>query len=111
MPARITISPELREWILTTTRVGHGVPDVLRLMKENGYDPRQSRSSLAEVLKLPLAALNASTAKTVPKGLRTKHPVAPSVDVEGHTIGVSLSWTSRHCACSKASSATPSAPS
>src|SRR5665213_4050578 len=90
MPARITISPELREWILATSRAGHGVPDVLRLMKENGYDPRQSRSIVAEVLKLPLATLNASTAKTAPKGLRTKHPEAPSVDVGGRAIGVSL---------------------
>ncbi|MEO6801290.1 MAG: 2OG-Fe(II) oxygenase [Rhodanobacter sp.] len=89
MSARITISPELREWILATTRAGHGVPDVLRLMKENGYDPRQSRSIVADVLKLPLAALNASTA-AAPEGLRTKHPEAPSVDVEGRTIGVSL---------------------
>lgn len=91
MPARITISPQLREWILTTTRAGHGVPEVLRLMKENGYDPRQSRSVIAEVLKLSLAALNASTARTAPKGLRTKHPEAPSVDVDGRVIGVSLS--------------------
>ena len=90
MPARTTISPELREWILATTRAGHGVPDVLRLMKENGYDPRQSRSIVADVLKLSLTALNASTDKTAPKGMRTKHPEAPSVDVDGHTIGVSL---------------------
>ena len=91
MPARITISPELRDWILSTTRAGHGVPDVLRLMKENGYDPRQSRSIVAEVLKLSLAALNASTTKAAPKGLRTKHPEAPSIQVAGHTIGVSTS--------------------
>ena len=89
MSARITISPELREWILVTTRAGHGVPDVLRLMKENGYDPRQSRSIVADVLKLPLAALNASTAKAAPKGLRTTPPEAPSIQVAGHTIGVS----------------------
>lgn len=90
MSARITISPELREWILATTRAGHGVPDVLQMMKDTGYDPRQSRSIVAEVLKLPLAALNASTARSAPKGLRTKHPEAPSVDVDGHIIGVSL---------------------
>ena len=89
MSSRITISPELREWILATTRAGHGVPDVLRLMKENGYDPRQSRSIVADVLKLSLAALNASTSKAAPKGLRTQHPEAPSVQVEGHTINVS----------------------
>jgi len=91
MHSRITISPELREWILATTRAGHGVPDVLRLMKENGYDPRQSRSIVAEVLKLPLAALHASTAKVAPQGLRTKHPEAPDVIIDGHTIQIPLS--------------------
>jgi prolyl 4-hydroxylase len=90
MPARITISPELREWILATTRAGHGVPDVLRLMKENGYDPRQSRGIVAEVLKLSLAALNAGTTKPAPQGLRTRHPEAPSSQVDGHTVGVSV---------------------
>ncbi|MEO7051462.1 MAG: 2OG-Fe(II) oxygenase [Rhodanobacter sp.] len=89
MSARITISPELREWILATTRVGHGVPDVLRLMKENGYDPRQSRSIVAEVLKLPLAALNAGTTAPVPNGMRTKHPEPPSIHVHGRVVGVS----------------------
>ncbi|MFZ0871630.1 MAG: 2OG-Fe(II) oxygenase [Rhodanobacter sp.] len=88
------IRPELREWILATTRAGHGVPDVLRLMDENGYNPRQSRSIVAEVLKLPLAALNATTHHTaakVPQGMRTKHPEAPEVMVDGRAIGVSLS--------------------
>jgi prolyl 4-hydroxylase len=87
----ITISPELREWILATTRAGHGVSEVLRLMKENGYDPRQSRSIVAEVLKLPLAALHASTGKTPPRGVRTKHPEAPDVCIDGHTIQIPLS--------------------
>jgi prolyl 4-hydroxylase len=90
MPPRTTINAELREWILATTRAGHGVPDVLRLMKDNGYDPRQSRSIVAEVLKLPLAALNASTDRPAPSGMRTTHPAAPSVSVGGHTVGVSL---------------------
>ena len=91
MQTRITISPELREWILATTRAGHGVSEVLRLMKENGYDPRQSRSIVAEVLKLPLAALHASTGKQAPPGLRTKHPEAPEVSIDGHTIQIPLS--------------------
>jgi len=90
MHPRTTISPELREWILATTRAGHGVPEVLRLLKENGYDPRQSRSIVAEVLKLPLATLLASTAKGSPQGLRTKHPEAPEVCIDGHAVGVSL---------------------
>jgi len=91
MHQRITISPELREWILATTRAGHGVPEVLRLMKENGYDPRQSRSIVAEVLKLPLAALHASTGTRAPPGLRTKHPEAPEVSIDGHSIQIPLS--------------------
>jgi prolyl 4-hydroxylase len=91
MHPRTTISPELREWILATTRAGHGVPEVLQLLKENGYDPRQSRSIVAEVLKLPLATLLASTARGSPQGLRTKHPEAPEVCIDGHAVGVSLS--------------------
>lgn len=91
MQPRITISPELRDWILATTRAGHGVPEVLRLLKEHGYDPRQSRGIVAEVLKLPLAAMHASTGKGAPSGLRTKHPQAPEVCVDGHTIQVPLS--------------------
>ena len=93
MHPRTTISPELREWILATTRAGHGVPEVLRLLKESGYDPRQSRSMLAEVLKLPLAALTASTSGPValPGSLRPSHPQPPEVTVAGHTVQVSLS--------------------
>lgn len=91
MHPRTTISPELREWILATTRAGHAVPEVLQLMKDNGYDPRQSRSIVAEVLKMPLAALHASTARGAPQGLRTKHPEAPEVCIDGHAVGVSLS--------------------
>jgi prolyl 4-hydroxylase len=91
MQSRITISPALREWILATTRAGHGVPDVLRLMKENGYDPRQSRSIVAEVLKLPLAALHASTGSPAPQGLRTRPPEAPEVSIDGHAIQIPIS--------------------
>jgi prolyl 4-hydroxylase len=90
MHTRTTISPELREWILATISAGYGVPDVLRLMKENRYDPRQSRSIVAEVLKLPLAALHASTDQAPPQGLRTRHPEAPTVTVDGHSIDVTL---------------------
>jgi prolyl 4-hydroxylase len=110
MPARVTISPELREWILVTTRAGHGVPDVLRLMKDNGYDPRQSRSIVAEVLKLPLSALTASTAKPAPRGLRTRHPEGPSVSIGGQTIDVSLSVDAPPLRGSKACSARRNAP-
>ncbi|MFC5580520.1 2OG-Fe(II) oxygenase [Rhodanobacter terrae] len=91
MQSRITISPELREWILATTRAGHGVPEVLRLMKENGYDPRQSRGIVAEVMKLPLAALHATTGNPAPRGLRTRPPQAPEVSIDGHTIRIPVS--------------------
>ena len=94
MSTSTPIRPELREWILATTRAGHGLPAVVRLMEENGYNPRQSRSIVAEVLKVPLAALNATTQHTTakaPQGMRTKHPEAPEVIVDGHAIGVSLS--------------------
>lgn len=91
MHPRTTITPQLRDWILTTTRDGHSVTEVLRLMKDNGYDPRQSRSIVAEVLKLPLAALNAPAPGASPRGLRTRHPEAPEVDVDGHLVGISLS--------------------
>ena len=90
MHPRTTISPELREWILATTRAGHGVPEVLRLLKANGYDPRQSRGIVAEVLKLPLATLLASTTTGSPQGLRARHPEAPEVCIDGHAVGVSL---------------------
>ena len=94
MQPRITISPELREWILATTRAGHGIADVLRLMKENGYDPRQSRGIVAEVLKLPLATLLAHAAPPAASGshgLRTRHPLPPALTIDGHRIEVSLS--------------------
>lgn len=91
MYPRTTITPELREWILATTRAGHDAHEVLRLMQQNGYDPRQSRSIVAEVMKMPLAALQASTSKSPSRGLRTRHPEAPFVVVDGHRIDVSLS--------------------
>jgi prolyl 4-hydroxylase len=94
MHPRTTISPELREWILATARAGHGAAEVLRLMKDSGYDPRQSRGIVAEVLKLPLAALHATATATSDKAgdsLRTRHPEAPEVVIDGHAIGVSAS--------------------
>ncbi|WEN15151.1 2OG-Fe(II) oxygenase [Rhodanobacter sp. AS-Z3] len=91
MHPRTTITPELRDWILTTTRDGHSVVDVLQLMKDSGYDPRQSRSMVAEVLKLPLAALTAQPVSAPPRGQRTRHPEAPEINVDGHRVGVSLS--------------------
>ena len=94
MNSRPSIRPELREWILSTTRAGHSVPEVLQLMKQSGYDPRQSRSILADVLKIPLAALNATAVAPAASSLpakRTKHPEAPGVTVDGHRVDISVS--------------------
>jgi prolyl 4-hydroxylase len=92
MTSRPTIRPELREWILSTTRAGHSVEAVLKLMQETGYDPRQSRSIVASVLNMPITALDAHT--QAPKGQpgrRTRHPEAPQVTVDGRTIEIPLS--------------------
>lgn len=91
MPPRTAITPELRDWILTTTRDGHSTADVLRLMQDSGYDPRQSRRIVAQVLKMPLAALHADNTGAKRSGLRTTHPQAPRVTLDGHIIDVSLS--------------------
>jgi prolyl 4-hydroxylase len=92
MTSRPPIRPELREWILATTRAGHSVEAVLTLMQETGYDPRQSRSIIASVLNMPLSALDAhAQAPKGPPGRRTRHPEAPQMSVEGRMIDVSLS--------------------
>jgi prolyl 4-hydroxylase len=88
------VSPELREWILATTSAGHGVQEVLRLMKDNGYHPKDSLSMVSAVMKIPLATLNAVTTKPTPEGFRPRHPEAPEVVVNGHTVGISLSMDS-----------------
>jgi prolyl 4-hydroxylase len=94
MTSRTTIRPELREWILSTTRAGHSVEAVLKLMQDTGYDPRQSRSIVASVLDMPITALDAHVPAQVPKGpqgRRTRHPQAPQMHVDGRVIDVSLS--------------------
>jgi prolyl 4-hydroxylase len=90
MKSHQPISPALRDWILATTRTGHSVNDVLRLMRETGYDAQQSRRIVATVLKMPLAAVDARVQKPK-RGLRTKHPRAPQVVIDGCTIRVTLS--------------------
>ncbi|HUA79134.1 MAG TPA: 2OG-Fe(II) oxygenase [Dyella sp.] len=91
MKSHLPIRPELREWILTTTRAGHGVDAVLKLMQETGYDPRQSRSIVATVLNMPISALDAPASTAPSQGRRTRHPEAPQVVVDGRTVHVGLS--------------------
>ena len=91
MTARTAISPELREWILATSRAGHAPRTVVELMRSHGYDPRQSRSMVAEVLKLPLATLLADA--DAPLVRRTRHPEAPLAMAADREVRVSLSVT------------------
>jgi prolyl 4-hydroxylase len=91
MTARTVISPELREWILATSRAGHAPRTVVELMRSHGYDPRQSRSVVAEVLKLPLAPLLADA--DAPLVRRTRHPEAPLAMAADREVRVSLSVT------------------
>lgn len=91
MKSHLPIRPELREWILSTTRAGHSGEAVLKLMQETGYDPRQSRSIVAAVLKMPLTALDAYTQAPKQPGRRTRHPEAPQMTIDGCTIRVALS--------------------
>ncbi len=91
MTARTVISPELREWILATSRAGHAPRTVVELMRSHGYDPRQSRSMVAEVLKLPLATLLADA--DAPLVRRTRHPEAPLAMAGDRGVRVSLSVT------------------
>ncbi|MBD8881214.1 2OG-Fe(II) oxygenase [Rhodanobacter sp. 7MK24] len=89
MNTRPTISPELREWILATSRAGHAPQTVVELMLSHGYDPRHSRSSVAEVLKVPLATLLADTG--APLAHRTRHPEAPLAKVGDREVKIALS--------------------
>ncbi len=85
-----TIRPELRGWILTTTRDGHSTNDVLQLMKGAGYGGEQSRHIIARVLNIPVATLTASTDKR-PGSRRTRHPAPPLQMIGDHPVRVTLS--------------------
>jgi prolyl 4-hydroxylase len=85
-----TIRPELREWILSTSRSGCSLSDLLKMLKDAGYGGEHSRQIVARVLNLPLATvMAASKAKVV--GLRTRHPQAPVETVDGHPVRVAVS--------------------
>ncbi|AIF45774.1 2OG-Fe(II) oxygenase [Dyella japonica] len=85
-----TIRPELREWILSTSRSGCSLSDLLKMLKDAGYGGEQSRQIVARVLNLPLATVMAA-AKNKVAGLRTRHPQAPMETVNGHPVKVSVS--------------------
>ncbi len=83
------VRAELRQWILDTSRAGHAVAEVIRLMQESGYEARASRRIVAEVLNLPTSALTADTAR--PPGRRTRHPAPPRALLDGHEVRIALS--------------------
>jgi len=85
-----TIRPELREWILSTSRSGCSLSDLLKMLKDAGYGGEQSRQIVARVLNLPLATVLAA-AKNKVTGVRTRHPQAPSQNVNGHAVNVTIS--------------------
>jgi len=85
MKRSTSIRPELRQWILDSTRNGLSVDEVLRQLKEAGYDPRESRSVVAAVLKMPLAALTGSAR---PNSLRPHHPEPPMARAGDRTVRV-----------------------
>ncbi|NII73625.1 prolyl 4-hydroxylase [Dyella sp. SG562] len=84
--------PELRDWILATSRGGHTPLEVVKLMQEAGYDQQQCHRAVAEVLGVPLAALNATIPRAGAK--RTTHPAAPSSIADGHPVRISTSLDS-----------------
>ncbi|QNK03734.1 2OG-Fe(II) oxygenase [Dyella telluris] len=85
-----TIRPELREWILSTSRSGCSLSDLLKMLKDAGYGGEQSRQIVARVLNLPLATVMAAS-KNKPVGARTRHPQAPAQTVNGHPVKVTVS--------------------
>ncbi|MBD8872205.1 2OG-Fe(II) oxygenase [Rhodanobacter sp. DHB23] len=89
MKAQTAITPELREWILATSRAGHAPQSVVELMRSHGYDPQRSRAAVAEVLKLPPATLLADVG--APLERRTKHPEAPLAKAGDREVRVSMS--------------------
>ncbi|WP_329742386.1 2OG-Fe(II) oxygenase [Dyella sp. A6] len=86
------IRPELRNWILETTRAGHNVADLLRLMHETGYSPQESRRILAHVLKMPVSAIDArARPQQHGKSVRIRLPDGPHIVADKHPLRVMLS--------------------
>lgn len=78
----------LREWILSTARAGHNIDQIITLLRDAGYPPRQARQIVAKTLDRPGAALNVASDQS--RGKRTRHPEPPVVIVDGHRTEVSL---------------------
>lgn len=85
-----TIRPELREWILSTSRSGCSLGDLLKMLKDAGYGGEQSRQIVARVLNLPLATVLAASKHKV-AAVRTRHPMAPVQMAADHPVRVTVS--------------------
>lgn len=85
------ITPELRQWILETTRAGHGVADVLRMMHETGYAAHDSRRIVAAVLDMPLTALDSRIHPPRVHGAHVRLPDAPQIILDKRAIRTMLS--------------------
>lgn len=88
--SNLTIRPELREWILSTSRSGCSLSDLLKMLKDAGYGGEQSRQIVARVLNLPLGTVMAA-AKNKVVGARTRHPQAPVQTVGDHAVKITVS--------------------
>lgn len=79
---------ELKDWVLSTARAGHGADAIVKMMEQAGYAARQARQIVARILDQPALAMGVVSA---PKsGLRTRHPQPPFVEIAAHRIDVSL---------------------
>ncbi len=77
----------IREWILTTSRAGHSIEDMIDMMVQSGYTARQARRLVADNLKRPGVAIPVADTRT--DGTRTKHPQPPFASADGRRMPVS----------------------
>ncbi|QEE25957.1 2-oxoglutarate-dependent dioxygenase [Rhodanobacter glycinis] len=90
MRSHTLITPELRQWILETTRTGHSVTDVLRLMHETGYAAADSRRIVAAVLDMPPTALDSRIHPRRTHGVHVRLPDGPLTVVGERNVRVML---------------------
>lgn len=82
---------QIREWILSTSRSGHDIQDLLDMMVQTGYNPQLARRLMAETLDRPAIAIPVADKRDdepVSDGKRTRHPEPPFVTVGKHRIDV-----------------------
>jgi len=91
MRSHSPIRPELRQWILETTRAGHSVADVVRLMHETGYAAHDSRRIVAAVLDMPMTALDARLRPHRTNGVRVRLPDGPQTTIGERPVRIMLS--------------------